>query len=69
MILLRQVRFGRENLSKNDKICNTVEVKNNQTGNLSVTSNPFWSLESSGHLSEEGLHEICLISDRGVGNL
>ncbi len=57
--------WERENLSINDKICNTVEVKNNQTGNLSVTSNPFWSLESSGHLSEEGLHEICLISDRG----
>jgi len=51
--------------SSKDKICNVVEVVNNQTGILSVKTNPFWSLENSGNLSEIGSHEICLIAERG----
>ena len=57
--------WERENISSKNKICNTVEVVGNQTGNLSVKVNPFWSLENSGHLSEEGPNEICLIAERG----
>ena len=57
--------WERENISSKNKICNTVEVAGNQTGNLSVKVNPFWSLENSGHLSEEGPNEICLIAERG----
>ena len=41
-------------ISNKNKICNIVDVAENQTGNLSVKMNPFWSLENSGHLSEEG---------------
>jgi len=44
--------------SSKDKICNVVEVVNNQTGILSIKTNPFWSLENSGNLSEIGSHEI-----------
>ena len=51
--------------SSKDKICNVVEVVNNQTGILSIKTNPFWSLENSGNLSEIGSHEICLIAERG----
>ena len=51
--------------SSKDKICNVVEVVNNQTGILSIKTNPFWSLENSGNLSETGSHEICLIAERG----
>ena len=54
-----------ENISNKNKICNIVDVAENQTGNLSVKMNPFWSLENSGHLSEEGSHEICLVAERG----
>tara|TARA_B100000900_G_C20601350_1_gene725778 strand:+ start:3803 stop:6229 length:2427 start_codon:yes stop_codon:yes gene_type:complete len=57
--------WERQDSSSKEKICNTVKVKTNQTGNLSVKVNPFWSLENSGHLSEEGMHEICLIAERG----
>ena len=51
--------------SSKDKICNVVEVVNNQTGILSIKTNPFWSLVNSGNLSEIGSHEICLIAERG----
>ena len=51
--------------SSKDKICNVVEVVNNQTGILSIKTNPFWALENSGNLSEIGSHEICLIAERG----
>ena len=51
--------------SSKDKICNVVEVVNNQTGILSIKTNPFWSFENSGNLSEIGSHEICLIAERG----
>tara|TARA_Y100000996_G_scaffold400434_1_gene370420 strand:+ start:6203 stop:8629 length:2427 start_codon:yes stop_codon:yes gene_type:complete len=57
--------WERDNTSSKNKICNIVEVVDNQTGNLSVKMNPFWSLEDSGHLSTEGPHEICLIAERG----
>ena len=51
--------------SSKDKICNVVEVVNNQTGILSIKTNPFWSLVNSGNLSEIGSHEICIIAERG----
>ena len=57
--------WERVEVSSKDKICNTVEVVNNQTGILSIKTNPFWSFETSGNLSEEGSHEICLIAERG----
>jgi hypothetical protein len=48
----------------NSRICNTVEVIGNQSGNLSVSENPFWSFEESNFISQ-GVNELCLISEKG----
>lgn len=48
----------------NSKICNNIEVIGNQSGNLSVSENPFWSVEESKALSL-GANKLCLISEKG----
>ena len=57
--------WERAEVPSKDKICNVVEVSENQTGLLSIKENPFWSFENSENLSEVGSHEICLIAERG----
>ena len=48
----------------NEKICIAIEVIENQSGNLSVTENPFWSVEDSSYLTS-GNNELCLVSEKG----
>ena len=48
----------------NEKICIAIEVIENQSGNLSVTENPFWSVEDSSFLTP-GNNELCLVSEKG----
>ena len=48
----------------NEKICIAIEVIGNQSGNLSVVKNPFWSVENSSFLTP-GNNELCLVSEKG----
>ncbi len=48
----------------NEKICIAIEVIENQSGNLSVTENPFWSVEDSSFLTS-GNNELCLVAEKG----
>ena len=56
--------WQRDNLSPKERICINIEVMENQSGNLSVSSNPFWTVENSSFLPE-GESELCLISEKG----
>lgn len=48
----------------NQKICTSIDVVENKTGNLSIHSNPFWILEGDSELSQ-GLHGVCLLAEEG----
>jgi len=48
----------------NQKICTSIDVVENKTGNLSIHSNPFWILEGGSELSQ-GLHGVCLLAEEG----
>jgi len=56
--------WHRDNQFPKERICINVEVTENQSGNLTVSSNPFWSIENSSFLPE-GENELCLISEKG----
>lgn len=48
----------------NERICINIEVIGNQSGNLTVSENPFWSVENSSLLTQ-GMNELCLVSEKG----
>ena len=56
--------WHRDSELPNEKICIAIEVIGNQSGNLSVTENPFWSVEDSSFLAP-GNNELCLVSEKG----
>jgi hypothetical protein len=56
--------WHRDSESPNGKICIGIEVIENQSGNLSVIENPFWSFEDSSFISS-GSNEVCLVSEKG----
>ena len=56
--------WHRDSELPNEKICIAIEVIENQSGNLSVTENPFWSVEDSSFLAP-GNNELCLVSEKG----
>lgn len=56
--------WHRDSELPNEKICIAIEVIENQSGNLSVTENPFWSVEDSSFLTP-GNNELCLVSEKG----
>ena len=56
--------WHRDSELPNEKICIAIEVIENQSGNLSVTENPFWSIEDSSFLTP-GNNELCLVSEKG----
>ena len=56
--------WHRDSELPNEKICIAIEVIENQSGNLSVTENPFWSIEDSSFLTS-GNNELCLVSEKG----
>ena len=56
--------WHRDSELPNEKICIAIEVIGNQSGNLSVTENPFWSVEDSSFLTP-GNNELCLVSEKG----
>ena len=56
--------WHRDSELPNEKICIAIEVIENQSGNLSVTENPFWSVEDSSYLTS-GNNELCLVSEKG----
>lgn len=56
--------WHRDSELPNGKICIAIEVIENQSGNLSVTENPFWSVEDSSFLTP-GNNELCLVSEKG----
>ena len=56
--------WSRDSEMPNHRICNNIEVTGNQSGNLSVSENPFWTVENSSYLSQ-GINELCLISEKG----
>ena len=56
--------WHRDSELPNEKICIAIEVIGNQSGNLSVTENPFWSVEDSSYLTS-GNNELCLVSEKG----
>ena len=56
--------WHRDSELPNEKICIAIEVIGNQSGNLSVTENPFWSVEDSSFLTS-GNNELCLVAEKG----
>jgi hypothetical protein len=56
--------WHRDSELPNEKICIAIEVIENQSGNLSVTENPFWSVEDSSFLTS-GDNELCLVAEKG----
>jgi hypothetical protein len=56
--------WHRDSEFPNSRICINVEVQGNQSGNLTVVHNPFWSVEDPSILLP-GLNNLCLVSEKG----